>query len=310
MRATLHLQKTIAVPSAPSAERTRERIWERIFTPYRKRIVRPVASVGAAFLVALAIADFGQGINGALWSFPAILLSYFVLPRRLANAVGVLLLLAGTAIIYVYHDTGTTVRYFLSLLPCLVVANIILDMLDSLHERLLALSLTDALTGAFNRRHMDASFDDVIERHRRTSAPASVLLLDIDHFKRVNDSFGHEAGDRVLRAIATLVQKRRRKLDLLFRMGGEEFVLLLPDTRSTEALAVAEQLRAAIARARILDGETVTVSIGVSELHAGDTAGAWMQRADAALYRAKAAGRNRVNLGRFDRRGQPDRLAA
>jgi diguanylate cyclase (GGDEF)-like protein len=152
----------------------------------------------------------------------------------------------------------------------------------------------DPLTGVFNRRHMERCLDDAIERQRRTSAPASLLVIDVDHFKRINDQFGHAKGDSVLKGIVSLVRKRSRKLDLLFRIGGEEFMLLLPDTREADAAAVAEQLRASIAESRLLDDGRVTVSIGVSELQPDESLDSWMKHADEALYEAKAAGRDRV----------------
>jgi diguanylate cyclase (GGDEF)-like protein len=120
-------------------------------------------------------------------------------------------------------------------------------------------------------------------------------MIDVDHFKRINDQLGHAQGDSVLKGIASLVEKRSRKLDLLFRIGGEEFMLLLPDTQEAAATLVAEQLRASIAESSLLDGRRVTVSVGVSELRRGETVDSWMKQADDALYAAKKAGRNRVS---------------
>ena len=152
----------------------------------------------------------------------------------------------------------------------------------------------DPLTGAFNRRHMERCLSDAIERRRRNSAPASLLLIDIDHFKLINDRFGHAKGDGVLKGIASLVGKRARKLDSLFRVGGEEFILLLPDTQEAAAAVVAEQLRASVAESLLVDGRQVTVSVGVGELQLDESSDSWMKHADDALYAAKKAGRNRV----------------
>ena len=322
-----------------------QKVWENVFTPYRRRILYPVAVAGSLIFLPLAVFDYmrgkvaisallvcvvamlavdaialyrrkplpipfaclllpgcaavvlslaTQGIFGALWSFPVVFLSFFVLPRPLANAMSIALATTGAALTYLSQDAGTAARYVLSLSLCLVVINIMLNVLESLHARLLAQTITDPLTGAFNRRHMDANLEEAVERHCRTFAPASVVLVDIDHFKQVNDRFGHEAGDDVLKSIVALIRQRCRKLDVLFRQGGEEFLLLLPDTRAPEAMVVAETLRQAIARAPILGDEPVTVSIGVGELHPSESAKDWLKRADEALYRAKDAGRNRV----------------
>jgi len=122
----------------------------------------------------------------------------------------------------------------------------------------------------------------------------SILLMDVDGFKSINDQFGHAKGDSVLKEIVSLIAKRSRKLDLLFRIGGEEFMLLLPDTKEAAAAVVAEQLRASIAESRLFDDRQLTVSIGVSELQPGESPDSWMKHADDALYAAKKAGRNRV----------------
>lgn len=159
-------------------------------------------------------------------------------------------------------------------------------------------AMTDPLTGAFNRRHLDCRLQAAIARRNRTGEPASLLLFDVDHFKGINDTMGHAAGDQVLKRLVALVTGRARKLDVLFRVGGEEFLLLLPGSAHDGALTVAESLRHAIAVADLLHGRRLSVSIGVSELQRGQSAGAWMEDADAALYRAKQGGRNRVDLSR------------
>jgi diguanylate cyclase (GGDEF)-like protein len=235
-----------------------------------------------------------QGVYGALWAYPMALFGYFVLPRARANAVSAALLAVCTALVYAYQGVGLTLRFFLSLGLCLLTLNIILGVAETLQRRLLEQSFTDALTGAFNRRHMDACLAQVIERNRRNGALASIALIDIDHFKTINDRFGHESGDHVLRTVVEIVQRRCRRLDQVFRMGGEEFLLLLPDTRREESALLSEQLRASIAATPMLEGRQVTVSIGVSQLRAGDRADDWLKRVDEALYRAKQGGRDQV----------------
>lgn len=163
-------------------------------------------------------------------------------------------------------------------------------------RRLMELATTDPLTGAYNRRHLDACLTTAIERRNRTGEPASLLFLDVDHFKRINDLMGHAAGDEALKALVTLVSGRARKLDVLFRIGGEEFVLLLPGARYAGALLVAEHLRAMVAGAELLPGWRLSISVGVSELQRGQTVASWLDDADAGVYRAKQAGRNRVRM--------------
>jgi len=175
-----------------------------------------------------------------------------------------------------------------------------------LHARLRALqaeAVTDPLTGAFNRRQLDASLAASVERRRRTGERASILLLDIDRFKDVNDAFGHAEGDRVLRALVALLERRFRKIDLIFRAGGEEFVLLLPGTRFNDAFAVAEEVRGLVLGAGLVAEWDLSISVGVAELGIEQSVRVWLEDADAALYRAKRAGRNRV-AGRPSTRDQ------
>jgi len=153
---------------------------------------------------------------------------------------------------------------------------------------------TDPLTGAYNRRQMHTTLAAAVERRRRSGERATVLMFDIDRFKDINDALGHAEGDRVLKSLVALVGQRVRKVDALFRAGGEEFVLLLSGTRFTEALFVAEDLRRLVQDARLVTGAHVSISIGVVELAPEQSALEWIEEADATLYRAKRAGRNRV----------------
>jgi diguanylate cyclase (GGDEF)-like protein len=244
--------------------------------------------------VAVALLLRTQAMYGVLWTYPAILFSYFVLSRRMAIPVSLGLLAAATAMVYVYIDAGTALRVFASVLLTIVIVNIILGVVNDLHARLVAQTVTDPLTGAYNRRHMETCLDEVIERQHRTGAHAALLLIDIDQFKLINDRLGHAAGDSVLRTVVALVADRVRRLDRVFRIGGDEFLLLLPDTDLSAAQTVAEDLRARIAAAAMPDAAPVTVSIGLASLGNGQQIDDWMQQADAALYRAKQQGRNRV----------------
>jgi two-component system cell cycle response regulator len=167
------------------------------------------------------------------------------------------------------------------------------------HQAVLNQTTVDALTGVSNRatvlNHLEKHFD-LAKRHRRA---LSVILTDLDFFKRVNDTYGHAAGDSVLQAFGIQLLGRLRASDPVGRIGGEEFLVVLPETSGREAHRVAEDLRAAMAEDPVtLPGAgavKVTCSLGVAELREGDaTAGALLARADAALYRAKEGGRNRV----------------
>ena len=155
---------------------------------------------------------------------------------------------------------------------------------------------SDPLTGLLNRRGLEGQFDFAIALARRSGRPLSLLTVDVDHFKRVNDTHGHGAGDQVLQGLARTLQQRLRRSDVAARIGGEEFVALLPDTGLKEAQATADALRLAVAAQEYPQVGHITISLGVSALRGGDEDGAsaLLQRADAALYQAKGEGRNRV----------------
>src|SRR5215831_143161 len=161
------------------------------------------------------------------------------------------------------------------------------------------LAITDPLTGLFNRRYMESHVGTLVEQAAARGKPLTVLVIDIDYFKSINDSYGHDAGDDVLREFAIRIKKSVRGIDLACRYGGEEFVVLMPETDMAVATVVAERLRRRIAGepfpieqgARRVE---VTISIGIATLASGEGAAALLKRADQALYRAKRDGRNRV----------------
>lgn len=157
----------------------------------------------------------------------------------------------------------------------------------------------DPLTGAFNRRYLSMSLDSEIMRHARSGEELSILMLDIDHFKKINDTYGHHAGDLVLQQVTRRLSEGLREYDLLTRYGGEEFVIVLPMTRQSEAEMVAQRLLKSIRKLTFPDtlvGTTITVSIGITS-HRGDQtipSEELVSRADTALYRAKQSGRDRI----------------
>lgn len=174
--------------------------------------------------------------------------------------------------------------------------------LSKLHQRIDDLERqvnTDALTGLYNRKHLNESIDQEIERTVRSRQPTSLILLDLDHFKAVNDTYGHTAGDDVLRAVAKALLNSVRKLDIACRYGGEEFAVILPGTYQLVATQVAERIRQAIASSVITHGDfsiPITASIGVDTFTSltKENTEQFIERVDQLLYDAKNQGRNRV----------------
>jgi len=260
----------------------------------RSRAALPFWLLCVAMIAGVLTSAYFQGSYGVLWSYPALFMFFFVLPRRQAVALAAVLLAGVTAVAWVSLGGPLAARLLMSLGITLAMIHVVLNVVGNLQQALVTQTITDPLTGAWNRRHLQSH----LGQHGLPAAVApaghALLLIDIDHFKRVNDRHGHDAGDLVLCRLVAAVNARKRHGDLLFRTGGEEFVLLLPQTPRDAALQVAEDLRQRLGEAELLPGQAVTVSIGVSTLQPGQTGEAWVKSADTALYEAKRQGRNRV----------------
>jgi diguanylate cyclase (GGDEF)-like protein len=155
----------------------------------------------------------------------------------------------------------------------------------------------DQLTGAYSRHHFMEELERQSALNARHGTPVSLIMLDLDHFKQINDRYGHSVGDRALREAVLIIQAELRDGDMLGRIGGEEFLVLLPMTDRASANILAERLRESLEAVRLIeDTQTIRIpaSFGVAELGKGEDASLWIKRADEALYQAKAAGRNRV----------------
>ena len=177
------------------------------------------------------------------------------------------------------------------------VCGVVMDISERkrLEEKLRRLSITDPLTGAFNRRYLMQVMEREISRVRRYARPLSLIMFDIDHFKRVNDTFGHEQGDAVLKRIAALVRERLRHSDIFVRWGGEEFMILAAETMLPQAIALAQTLRMALHQSPFPDIGPITASFGVAEYRLDETLDQWLKRVDDLVYEVKREGRDRVS---------------
>ena len=283
------------------------------------------ADVAVAFAALIAMAAVWARAVPLLWVLPVILyVAARFPPRWVAATVAAGALFVVAAMIYGRHPFGAlppreaiifAQRFifilgivglgFSALLAQLRVQQAELERrvaertaeLELANARLAELAAVDALTGIANRRHFDAALAAEVARSRRYGRPLSLLLADLDHFKRINDTLGHAAGDGAIRQFALLLSGAGRAADVVARYGGEEFALLLPETGAEEAARLAERLRAA-AEAAPVSGIPwpVTASFGVAQLAPGEGPAELVAAADRALYEAKAAGRNRVVL--------------
>ena len=176
----------------------------------------------------------------------------------------------------------------------LIAVGFVLMAKESADEKTRLMAMTDKLTGCWNRFRLEEAAHREMQRLQRYATPVSLIMIDIDHFKPINDKFGHASGDAILKAFAAVAQACIRSTDVLGRWGGEEFVLLLPASGFSAAADTAERIRKAIEVSQFIGGIRMTASFGVASCLSTDSWDDWLQRADTALYQAKALGRNRV----------------
>jgi diguanylate cyclase (GGDEF)-like protein len=257
----------------------------------------PFLSPPSVLLMTLALVlisvVYGQSYN-LYWVYPLLVALPVLLKTRASVWLGILVGVVVTPFVLLRFDTNTAIIVFLSMVHTWLISAWLMYAASKQSRRLSELAITDPLTGAFNRRHLQQEVKQAFIAYQRYKRPATLLLIDVDYFKRVNDEFGHETGDRALCTIVTMIKDRLRIMDHVFRYGGEEFVVLLMETDETHAIHVAEELRSQIEQARIVPAGNLTVSIGVCDVLQADSIDHWQNQCDRALYQAKAEGRNRV----------------
>jgi diguanylate cyclase (GGDEF)-like protein len=249
------------------------------------------------FSIALVMLALYKGQDFALFLlYPLIGALPVLLRMRWALTLGILSGIMAAPLVLMQYEYLAAFVVAVSLgLSWLVSAWLVFAVTEQ-SRRLREMAITDPLTGAYNRRYMELQASKCLESWDRYRRPVSLLLLDIDHFKKINDRFGHAVGDEAIQSLVDLVKKRMRKVDILCRFGGEEFVLLLSESDGEQAMAVANEMCRAVERADILPEGKLTVSIGVCDVAAANDSEHWLKFADAAMYLAKLNGRNRVEL--------------
>tara|TARA_R110002072_G_scaffold1369_6_gene11263 strand:- start:18534 stop:19415 length:882 start_codon:yes stop_codon:yes gene_type:complete len=266
-----------------------------IYQVYRHRrvsffgLLLSVAAVGGVLsIVAL------NGVEDIHFIYPVLIVSYFLLAARLA----LMLSLAAIAVVTILLNDSLSIFYLMkidvSILACSVFTYSFASLRNHQSEKLLRLSTRDGLTGVLNRRSLDERLQSFEQRAKRQHLGGVLVILDLDRFKQINDEQGHAVGDAVLIRIANTIQQRIRVTDDLYRYGGDEFVVLVPDTSLQHALGLAEDLRARVDATESMEGSGVSISLGVAAYEEGQSAEQWLLAADNALLTAKRSGRNQV----------------
>ena len=255
---------------------------------------------GRFFAVVVVIACIAStamfGRTGILWGYVVLWINFLLTGRRFALVSNLILMTVLIIETSLFESILEGVTYIVTALLVTTFAYIFAERLARYQDQLQMLALQDPLTFAGNRRMMRRDLTAAVSANRRSGKRFTLILLDLDHFKRINDQFGHEVGDRALREFADLVREHIRTEDGFYRFGGEEFVLLLPDHGPASAGEVAESLHRRISNQLSYFGEAIRFSAGVAVLGGDEDWPAWITRADRAMYQAKHAGRDRIVL--------------
>ena len=234
-----------------------------------------------------------QQIN---WIYPGLMATFYLLRPREAIALALTTMAALMPALLSSASTLATSTVLITIVMMSAFAYAFSLITNRQREQLIQLATKDPLTGAGNRLGLDDKMTEVVNKFDRNTLPASIMLLDLDHFKKVNDVHGHAVGDQILQRITEIVNMRIRITDSLYRVGGEEFIVVLEGQDLGRAAHLAEQVRTLVEVNELVPDHAVTISIGVAELKSGETIHDWLHRADDALYCAKRAGRNTTSL--------------
>ncbi|CAM3662221.1 GGDEF domain-containing protein [Rheinheimera salexigens] len=257
----------------------------------RTKKTRVVSWIVAVFIntgvYAIVLAN---GVDSVLWVYPVIASTFFMVKPIEALGINICLMVACVFLPNVF-DVISLVSFLVTLLMVSVTTYVYASRSEKQLRLLESLNTVDELTGAFNRRALTSDIAQALAIAERKKTPYMLAILDLDHFKMVNDKYGHAVGDEVLKDLVAITTAKIRKYDRFYRFGGEEFVLMLPDIPNQQAFI--HNLSTAIKKElKTPDGKEVTVSFGVASWVPGTTADSWLKNADDALYRAKANGRD------------------
>ena len=249
---------------------------------------------GATGGIAVYLASYRLQIYGLLWTYPYIIYCYYFVGIRPAHINCAILVPAILVSAYQWSEHSEFIRIAGTLIIVWLFAGFSAKIIEDQHRKLINLARHDPLTGCKNRRELQTDLDQYHNQFNRNGSTCTLLILDLDHFKSVNDEYGHSAGDTALINLVKVIQSTINTPDNLYRFGGEEFVLLLPGINNSSAAEVANQLRKKIEQTTIIGTRAITISCGIAKLQRNETIDQWIKRADSMLYQAKINGRNRV----------------
>lgn len=239
-----------------------------------------------------------KGPSTIYWAYPATIGCFCIINSRLATIFCAVTLGALFVTIYGLVPSEQLFGIFTTLILLCIFGYTFNDSVHRQRTRLSTLAARDALTGAWNRRTLDEVLLQTTSSNNRNPLVASLIILDLDHFKRINDTYGHDVGDKILISFSELIKDSIRLSDRLFRYGGEEFVVIADGANLENAAVLAESIRKRVETSNLFEKETITISLGVAALRDGQSPEDWLKLADEALYAAKRTGRNKYCLAK------------
>ena len=255
------------------------------FASYAVSLMAIAAIIGTVYI---------KGPGQIYWAFPTVLIVFYLLQPNEAMVLNLLGLSTLLPKLIVPLPDEAMMTVFFTLAVTIAFSYAFSSRTSRQRRELMRLATKDPLTGADNRRALSEKLRDLFATHRRRPVKATMLMVDLDNFKCINDELGHGVGDRALMKLVGLIRQRIRETDSVYRVGGEEFLVIAEGTSNEAADTLGEDLRTLVESAKLVDGRPVTISVGIAELFANEDSDDWLRRADNALYAAKHSGRNRV----------------
>lgn len=262
--------------------------------------VKPGLFMAIVFCIGAVLVCINLGVDGLFWVYPFLVFIFYLVSPIKAFVLLVIMLFALLSYAFlhpgsVFDSQFQMITFMVTTTISSVFAFIFAYRAQVQRQELKRLATTDSLTGASNRRTLNDQLAVAIYEFSRSGRLYGLILLDLDHFKQINDNHGHKVGDQKLIELITVLQSMLRLHDQVFRFGGEEFVVLVSDVKLADLIKLAEKLRVGVEQRMMLpDGSHLTTSVGVALLQPGEDWEVWLHRADMALYKAKHLGRNRV----------------
>lgn len=253
-------------------------------------------AVAPAIGITIILATLKLGVVGSYWAFLVVLAFYVILIGKWALVANIIFVAIIIPVAWSVLEGSVAIRFSSVLIGTSIFANLSMREINKQHCLLKEQAVIDTLTGLYNRSLLQHSLDHSVKQSRRTNVPMTLVMFDVDFFKDINDKYGHDVGDSVLIAMGELLKKSFRESDMVFRIGGDEFLVLLYNTDEFNGLKIAEKLCQRIEKLPLAPGHTVTVSIGIAGLRPGMNLSEWKELCDKKLYRAKSNGRNQAFL--------------